>query len=287
MRIAVLSDIHSNLVALDAVLGHVGTVDAIWHLGDVVGYGPDPDGVVERLATLGAIGVRGNHDAAATGGAEIDWFNPDARRAMEWTRTAISATTAAWLAALPERLVEDDWTLVHGSPRDPIWEYVTSTPVARASLAALTTPYGLHGHTHLPIAWVEEDGRVDAMSPGDGSTFRLDGRRALLNPGSVGQPRDGDPAASCLVLDTDRLTVSRDRIQQALHAENIGTGIHYRGVHLHPYYARTFGYRPESLPHTLHISDRTLSLPFSTRLSDDDVRDVLDGVRKVIASATR
>jgi diadenosine tetraphosphatase ApaH/serine/threonine PP2A family protein phosphatase len=213
MRIAVLSDIHSNLVALDAVLGHVGAVDAIWHLGDIVGYGPDPDGVVDRLATLGAIGVRGNHDAAATGGAEIDWFNPDARRAMEWTRAAISATTVAWLAALPESLVEDDWTLVHGSPRDPIWEYVTSTPVARASLAALTTPFGLHGHTHLPIVWVEEDGRVDAISPADGSSFRLAGRRALLNPGSVGQPRDGDPAASCLVLDTDRGLATWHRVR--------------------------------------------------------------------------
>ncbi|MEP6639864.1 MAG: metallophosphoesterase family protein, partial [Chloroflexota bacterium] len=93
MRIAVVSDIHSNLIALDAVLAKVGAVDAIWHLGDVVGYGPEPDAVVERLNGLGAIGVRGNHDAAAAGGSEIDWFNPDAKAAMEWTRNAISETT--------------------------------------------------------------------------------------------------------------------------------------------------------------------------------------------------
>ena len=86
MRIAVVSDVHSNLVALDAVLAHAGPVDAIWHLGDVVGYGPDPDGVVARLAEVGAVGVRGNHDAAAIGGDEIEHFNPEARAAMEWTR---------------------------------------------------------------------------------------------------------------------------------------------------------------------------------------------------------
>src|SRR4249919_4287210 len=102
MRIAVLSDIHSNLVALDAVLAHIGSIDAIWHLGDVVGYGPEPDAVVERLASLGAVGVRGNHDAAAAGGSEIDWFNPDARAAMEWTRAAIAERTRDWLTALPE-----------------------------------------------------------------------------------------------------------------------------------------------------------------------------------------
>ena len=103
MRVAVLSDIHANLVALDAVLASIGSVDAIWHLGDVVGYGPEPDAVVARLTEVGAIGVRGNHDAAALGGDEIDWFNPDARAAMEWTRDRIGDTTRGWLGGLPER----------------------------------------------------------------------------------------------------------------------------------------------------------------------------------------
>jgi predicted phosphodiesterase len=203
MRVAVLSDIHANLTALDAVIASFGSVDAVWHLGDVVGYGPEPDGVVDRLAEIGAVGVRGNHDAAALGGPEIDWFNPDARRAMEWTRRRIADRTRDWLSALPDRHTSGDFSLVHGSPREPIWEYIVSVPNARANLAVLTTPFGLYGHTHLPMVFAEHDGRVEQIEPGEGSTFGLDGRRALVNPGSVGQPRDGIPTASYLILDTD------------------------------------------------------------------------------------
>ncbi len=178
MRIAVFSDIHANLVALDAALESLGTVDAVWHLGDVVGYGPEPDAVVERLREVGARGVKGNHDAAAGGGNEIEYFNPDARKAMEWTRRVISPATREWLSALPEQLVQDDFTLVHGSPRDPTWEYVISTPVARASLSVLRTSYCLHGHTHVPLVFRDDDGRIEALAPSDGSSLRLDGRRS-------------------------------------------------------------------------------------------------------------
>lgn len=212
MRIAVLSDIHANLPALDAVLAAAGEVDAVWHLGDVVGYGPDPDGVVERLRSVGAVGVRGNHDAAACGGTEIDWFNPEARRAMEWTRKAIGRPTLAWLSALPERRTVEGCEQVHGSPREPLWEYVTSASVARANLAELAAPIGLHGHTHVPIAWVEDGGRVDSVKPRRDSTLELGGRRALLNPGSVGQPRDGDPDASFMILDPQAGSVSWHRV---------------------------------------------------------------------------
>jgi diadenosine tetraphosphatase ApaH/serine/threonine PP2A family protein phosphatase len=201
VRVAVLSDIHANLVALDAVLATLGTVDAIWLLGDIVGYGPEPDGVVERLKGLGAVGVAGNHDLAAVGGDQIEWFNPDARAAMEWTRDRISPTTRQWLVDLPGRQRSGEFSLVHGSERDPVWEYVTSVPIARASLAVLATRFGLHGHTHLPMAWAERDGRVEAIVPRSGSTFELTDGRALLNPGSVGQPRDGDPSAGYLVID--------------------------------------------------------------------------------------
>jgi len=215
MRIAVLSDIHSNLIALDAVLAHAGPVDAIWHLGDIVGYGPDPDAVVDRLTERGANGVRGNHDAAAVGGSEIDAFNPEARAAMEWTRRRISPSTRAWLAALPERRVVDAITLVHGSPRDPTWEYVTSERVARASLAALETPHGLHGHTHVPVAWLAapDDPEVGGVLPEDGDSISFAGKRAFLNPGSVGQPRDGDPRASYLILDPDTSTATWHRVE--------------------------------------------------------------------------
>lgn len=228
MRFAVFSDIHANLVALEAVIRAAGTIDGVWHLGDVVGYGPDPNGTVGRLRSIGAIGVLGNHDAAAIGGAEIEWFNPDARRAMEWTRTAINETTRTWLAALPVTAVLGDITLVHGSPRDPTWEYVTSVPVARTNLSVLGTRIGLHGHTHMAAAWLEEDGSIDALSPGDQSVLELRGRRVLANPGSVGQPRDGNPAASFMILDTSADTITWHRatydiatVQDAMRAESL------------------------------------------------------------------
>jgi diadenosine tetraphosphatase ApaH/serine/threonine PP2A family protein phosphatase len=213
VRVAVLSDIHSNLVALEAVLGSVGSVDAVWVLGDVVGYGPEPDAVVARLAALDAVGVAGNHDRAAIGGREIDWFNEDAKAAMEWTRRRISPTTVEWLQTLPETRVEAATFLVHGSPRDPIWEYVISSSVARANLDVLTTPLGLFGHTHLPMAWTRVGNRVVGRLPDRTPTIQLDGaERMLVNPGSVGQPRDGDPRASWLELDTDAATGTWHRV---------------------------------------------------------------------------
>ena len=218
MRIAVLSDIHSNLVALDAILAHAGDVDAIWHLGDVVGYGPEPDAVVARLAERGAIGVRGNHDAAAVGGPEIEWFNPEARAAVEWTRDSIDAVTKSWLDALPERREIGALTLVHGSPRDPLREYITSVPIARANLSNVETTHVLHGHTHVPIAFTEKDGQMGMVAPDSGSSLDLGGRRALLNPGSVGQPRDGDPRASYLVLDPDAATATWHRVRYDIRA---------------------------------------------------------------------
>lgn len=203
MRIAVLSDIHANIVALEAVLAAAGPLDAIWHLGDVVGYGPAPDEVVARLAELGAIGVLGNHDAVAIGDEEPDLFNVDARRAIEWTRDAIAPETRRWLAALPETLVEGDVTLVHGSPREPRWEYVLSASTARDNLGAFATRLCLHGHTHVPVAFRSDGRAVRTLSPGDGTRLELGTGRSLLNPGSVGQPRDGDPRAAYAILDLE------------------------------------------------------------------------------------
>lgn len=218
MRIAVVSDVHSNLVALDAVLAHAGPIDGVWHLGDIVGYGPDPNGVVARLARVGAVGVRGNHDAAAIGGDQIEQFNPEARAAMDWTRAAISDTTRAWLAALPVRRTEAATTLVHGSPRDPTWEYLTSPAAARASFEVLDTTHGLNGHTHIPLAFVLLDDRIETVRPAPGDTLVLRGVRAIVNPGSVGQPRDGDPRASYLILDPEAGTVTWHRVGYAIDA---------------------------------------------------------------------
>jgi predicted phosphodiesterase len=231
MRIAVLSDVHANLVALDAVLAEVDPVDAVWHLGDVVGYGPDPNGVVDRLARRGAIGVRGNHDAAAIGAIGVDWFNPEAREAVLWTRDRIDRPAHDWLAAQPLERSEEQVALVHGSFRDPTWEYVTQGPVARANLAVLAERgirHGLFGHTHLPSAFRDDDGRLEVIRPGPGSSLPLDERPMLLNPGSVGQPRDGDPRASCLILDTVARTATWQRVaydiaavQRAMSAERL------------------------------------------------------------------
>jgi predicted phosphodiesterase len=212
MRIAVLSDIHANLPALEAVLAALGPVDAVWHLGDVVGYGPHPDAVVARLRGLGAAGVRGNHDAAALDLEMTEWFSPDARRAIEWTAGHITPATRAWLAGLPERCEIEGLTLVHGSPRDPTWEYLTTVSGARANLASFATAHLLHGHTHLPSVFRDDDGRMEMLEPSDGSTLRLDARRVLANPGSVGQPRDGDPRASAAVLDTASSTLTWHRV---------------------------------------------------------------------------
>lgn len=215
MQVLVLSDIHSNLVALDAVLDAAGPVDRVWHLGDVVGYGPDPDGVVERLSETGATGVRGNHDAAASGLIDTDWFNPEARAAIEWTRATIAPATRAWLAALPEMRTEDGYGLVHGSYRDPTWEYITDEPGARASLvllAGLGVSRGLFGHTHVPMTFRDDGARATMAAYGSaGDRLDLDGRPTLLNPGSVGQPRDGDPRAAYLILDTDAATATWHR----------------------------------------------------------------------------
>lgn len=212
MRIAILSDIHANLPALEAVLAALGRVDAVWHLGDVVGYGPHPDEVVARLRELGAIGVRGNHDGTALDLAMAEWFNPDARRAIEWTARRISPATRAWLAGLPERREMDGVTLVHGSPRDPAWEYITTAAGATANLGAFATAHLLFGHTHVPIAYRDDGGRMRTLEPTDGSSLALDGRRTLANPGSVGQPRDGDPRASALILDTAASTLTWRRV---------------------------------------------------------------------------
>jgi diadenosine tetraphosphatase ApaH/serine/threonine PP2A family protein phosphatase len=212
MRVAVLSDIHSNIVALDAVLTHAGDVDAIWHLGDVVGYGPEPDAVVARLSEREATGVRGNHDAAAVGGPELDWFNPEARAAAEWTRDTMSDETRQWLAAQPVTRVVDEILLVHGSPRDPLREYVTDGDVAEENMAVQPTQHALHGHTHVPVAWMATPEHVALVEGRDSGGVELGAYRTLINPGSVGQPRDGDPRAAYLVLDRDLGRVTWHRV---------------------------------------------------------------------------
>ncbi len=203
MRVAVLTDIHSNAPALEAALDAVGDFDQLWVLGDIVGYGPHPNEVVERLRGLDAVAVQGNHDAAVLGRIPTGTFNDLARTAVEWTAEVMTPENLDWLAEQPETRVEGDFTLVHGSPRDPIWEYLFSVPAARINLAAFETPFCIVGHTHHPLVFRDDDGQVEALFPDDGYTLELDARRCILNPGSVGQPRDGDPRACAMTIDTE------------------------------------------------------------------------------------
>lgn len=206
MRVAILTDIHSNAPALEAALEAVGAFDRLWVLGDIVGYGPHPNEVVERLRELGAVAVQGNHDAAVLGRIPTGTFNDLARAAVQWTADTMTPSNRDWLAEQPETRVEGDFTLVHGSPRDPIWEYLFSVPAARINLAAFETPYCVVGHTHHPLVFRDDDGQVEALFPDDDYTLELDARRCILNPGSVGQPRDGDPRACAMTIDTEAAT---------------------------------------------------------------------------------
>ena len=212
MRIAVLSDIHGNLPALEAVLGALKPYDAIWQLGDIVGYGPQPDEVVARLKVEGATGVRGNHDSAAIGMLDTDAFNDDARFAVEWTANRISKQTRDWLGALPVRAVNEPFTLVHASPRDSTWEYVYSAGVAKANLALFETAHCLVGHTHVPLVFRQRGGKVEGVHVKGDMSYSLGPERLVINPGSVGQPRDGDPRASALLIDTEANTLDWHRV---------------------------------------------------------------------------
>ncbi len=203
MRIAVVTDIHSNLPALDAVLEACAPYEALWVLGDIVGYGPYPDEVVARLRREHAVAVRGNHDAAVLGELDTHVFNDEARLAVEWTAERLGTSARHWLDGLPETMERDSFTLAHGSPRDPLWEYLVSASLARRNLAHFATPYAIVGHTHIPLVFREEATRIEVIHPRDGTHLDLDDRRAILNPGSVGQPRDGDPRACAMVVDTE------------------------------------------------------------------------------------
>ena len=214
MRILLLSDIHANLEAMDACLAVAPPHDSIVNLGDIVGYGASPNEVTERSRSLGKVFVRGNHDKAATGIMELDDFNPMAAAAAIWTRNELTAENLEWLRALPHGPVSlpefPQVQLVHGSPNDED-EYVVSLGDALAPLITLNAPVTFFGHTHLQGGFFANGSAADGFRPeyrtvGQPESVTLQLKpdaRYLINPGSVGQPRDGDWRAAFALYDTD------------------------------------------------------------------------------------
>jgi diadenosine tetraphosphatase ApaH/serine/threonine PP2A family protein phosphatase len=204
VRVAVLSDIHSNLHALEAVLADIdgASPDEVWCLGDVVGYGPKPNECCVLVRERADAILCGNHDLAVTGGLDLDEFSGDAARAARWTRDVLDDENRAWLGTLAPTATRGRAELFHASPRDPVWDYVLSEQVALQSLRLTQAPVVLVGHSHVALALSTSSGSdiAGGLAPG-GTEVETAGRRWLFNPGSVGQPRDGDPHAAWLLVD--------------------------------------------------------------------------------------
>jgi len=202
-RILVISDIHANLTALEAVLADAGEVDETWCLGDLVGYGPDPNECIRRISSLPKlICLMGNHDTAAIGNLALASFNHDARRSLVWHKETVTKKNLTFLTGLSSDLVVcGEISLAHGSPRDPIWEYVMNALTARINLGFFSTPWCFIGHSHMQVVfqYCAKRDNVDivVLPPGEGYELT---ERAILNPGSVGQPRDHNPRAAYVLF---------------------------------------------------------------------------------------
>ena len=216
MRIAILADIHANLTAFQAVLGDIeqrGKVDEYWCLGDVVGYGPDPRECIALLQKICRVCIAGNHDRAAVGKIDTSDFNPRAAEANEWTAKQLTPQDIRYLTNLPLTIEKGEFTLAHGSPRDPIWEYLFSINEAVENLPAFNTQYCLVGHTHQPLVFsFDRLGRGILTKLEHESEVVLAEKRLIINPGGIGQPRDGDPRASYGIYDSTIRTFTLYRV---------------------------------------------------------------------------
>ena len=217
MRAAIFTDIHSNLEAFQAVLqdaARQGGFDELWCLGDVVGYGPNPKECIALLKKHSHVAVAGNHDLAAIGKIDTSFFNPYAAKAALWTRGQLTEEDVDYIKELPLQAVKGDFTLAHGSPRDPVWEYVLSEAVALANLEHFQTPFCIVGHSHMPfICEMEETSlRCVFRQFPEEVPIELGRGRLIINPGGVGQPRDGNPKSSYAIYDSSQNTICHYRV---------------------------------------------------------------------------
>ncbi len=242
MRVLVISDIHANYTALEAVIEDAGQVDETWCLGDLIGYGPDPNAVVEQVRDLPHLTcILGNHDMAVIGKMAFESFNGDARRSLVWTERVLTADNMDFLRSLPQSTkVRGEVTMAHGSPRDPLWEYVLTTLTARLNFDHFDTPFCFIGHSHIQCIFQfnEANDRVTLKTVKLNHPITLT-PRMMLNPGSVGQPRDRDPRSAYAIYETEtrqwearRVEYNVGEVQQRLreaglperHAVRIGEG---------------------------------------------------------------
>jgi predicted phosphodiesterase len=214
MKVAVISDIHGNRHAFEAALDAIADSSAseLWCLGDLVGYGAEPDACVELAREHAAVCLAGNHDLAVTGEIPLDEFSRGASLAAKWTQDVIAPENLAFLAGLRPQGEEGSLGLFHASPRDAVWEYVVSALLAELCLDQQQQRICLIGHSHVALSFVRHEGELTTGEPRrDGAELDLAEGEWLLNPGSVGQPRDGDPRAAWLLLDLEQETASYHR----------------------------------------------------------------------------
>ncbi|MBN1535895.1 MAG: metallophosphoesterase family protein [Anaerolineales bacterium] len=214
MQILIISDIHANLTALQAVLSNAGEIDSAWCLGDLLGYGPDPNECIECIRQLpNLVCLIGNHDAAVLNLIDTDAFNPEARQTIVWTQNALLPENETFLKSLPNKIQIDNVTLAHGSPRQPIWEYLLDSYTATRNFDYFDTDFCFVGHTHLPFIFhlKNDQNNASLTIPTPNKKIELS-PRAILNAGSVGQPRDRDPRAAYAIFDPDQQTWDYRRV---------------------------------------------------------------------------
>ncbi len=223
MRYLVLTDLHANLEALESCLSDAGRrgYDQTLVLGDLIGYGADPNAIVERVRDMKPVGlIRGNHDKVAIGIGEAEGFNYVAKTAAAWMLQALTPENRAWVAALPQgpQVIDDLVEICHGSPVDED-VYIFTERDAMDALVASARPLCLFGHTHYPVTFCLRDGMMCGVGPSrdaEGLVHLEEGAKYLVNPGSVGQPRDGDPRAAYAIVDTERRDVLLFRVEYAV-----------------------------------------------------------------------